>query len=227
MTQLDAPALFHEKSFGADTTLSGLIATLAAMDALGKTDIRSLPTRILPMAFQGEFYGRLGSQMMFSDIENDACHSVREGSNPPWTSFCRSPLQADIQYRYINLTSARMTIIPDQLGQISASGSLYDYTQGDSGLGHQILQKVVDQNGLQLTERSPPNPPSPADSLLKHVDDPTIITLSYVNTPKFTHVNVFGFCTALSGFPSAALTVKTSSTLIMEGSWTIILTSIR
>eukprot|EP01138_Halocafeteria_seosinensis_P005457 gb/GECG01005579.1/.p1 GENE.gb/GECG01005579.1/~~gb/GECG01005579.1/.p1 ORF type:complete len:719 (+),score=52.32 gb/GECG01005579.1/:1-2157(+) len=178
MTQLDAPSLFHEKTFGADTTLSGLITTLAAIDALGKTDIRSLPIRILPMAFQGEFFGRLGSQMMFSDIENDGCTSIHEGSNPPWTSSCRSPLQADVQYKYINLTSAKLTIIPDQLGRIDASGQLYDHTHGNPELGHEILEKVVNRNGLQLSRRNPSKPPSPADSLLKHVTDANIITVS-------------------------------------------------
>lgn len=179
MTQLDAPSLFHDQTFGADTTLSSLIATLAAMDALGNTDVESLPIRILPMAFQGEFYGRLGSQMLFDDIFNFECKDERHGKNPPLTNFCRRPLQADLQYKQINLTRVKAALVPDQVGQISSTKDLYAHTQGDTNFYYQILEKVVDDNDMQLNAASSASlPPSPADSLLKYEDNANVILLS-------------------------------------------------
>jgi nicastrin len=56
---LDAAALIHEAAAGGDATVSGLVALLAAAEALGRTpSAATLPLGIIFAAFEAEAWGR-------------------------------------------------------------------------------------------------------------------------------------------------------------------------
>ena len=68
---LDATSLFKGLSFGADASVSSLVALLAAAEALSREpSVPNLPLDILFAAFQAESYGRLGSRRFLAKMTN-------------------------------------------------------------------------------------------------------------------------------------------------------------
>ena len=87
---MDSLAFFPEKAFGANAAASGLIAALAAADALGKVPgVGDLPRRIMVMAFQGEARARVGSRRFVADVE---AASAAAGQGKPW---CTRPVAGE------------------------------------------------------------------------------------------------------------------------------------
>ena len=46
VAQIDSDGLFHDIAYGADSAISGVVALLAAADALGKSDANTLPKKV-------------------------------------------------------------------------------------------------------------------------------------------------------------------------------------
>ncbi|KAL4196126.1 hypothetical protein AMTRI_Chr04g181800 [Amborella trichopoda] len=71
MASVDSASLFRDKSLGADSSLSGLIALLAAVDALSHIDgVNDLRKQLVFMVFTGEAWGYLGSRRFLAELDN-------------------------------------------------------------------------------------------------------------------------------------------------------------
>uniref|UniRef100_A0A0E0K513 Nicastrin n=1 Tax=Oryza punctata TaxID=4537 RepID=A0A0E0K513_ORYPU len=69
----DSASFFRDRSLGADSPISGLIALLTAVDALSHLhDISNLKKQLVFAVFNGEAWGYLGSRKFLQDIDQGA-----------------------------------------------------------------------------------------------------------------------------------------------------------
>ncbi|KAL2897351.1 Nicastrin [Bienertia sinuspersici] len=67
---MDSASFFRDKSLGADSPLSGLVALLAAVDALSHSDyLKSFTKQLVFLALTGEAWGFLGSRRFLHELE--------------------------------------------------------------------------------------------------------------------------------------------------------------
>ncbi|XP_043695678.1 nicastrin [Telopea speciosissima] len=81
VASMDSASFFRDKSFGADSPLSGMIALLAAVDALSRIDgINALSKQLVFMVFTGEAWGYLGSRRFLAELEmhTDAVNGLND-----------------------------------------------------------------------------------------------------------------------------------------------------
>ncbi|GAB2299165.1 hypothetical protein Dimus_033237 [Dionaea muscipula] len=70
VTSMDSASFFRDKSFGADSPISGLIAMLAAVDALSHIhDLNSFKKQLVFVVFTGESWGYLGSRRFLHELD--------------------------------------------------------------------------------------------------------------------------------------------------------------
>lgn len=122
---LDAPSLFHDLPSGADSTLSGLVALLAAALTLGATpSADSLPKQIAFGAFQGESWGGLGTRRWLADVRGFNCSATGATADggvggSPW---CASPLATSTAFASL-LASDFDAVL--SVGQVGAGDSMW------------------------------------------------------------------------------------------------------
>ncbi|TVU28440.1 hypothetical protein EJB05_19957 [Eragrostis curvula] len=68
----DAASFFRDRSLGADSPVSGLIALLTAVDALSHLDLGNLKKQLVFAAFNGEAWGYLGSRKFLQELDEGA-----------------------------------------------------------------------------------------------------------------------------------------------------------
>lgn len=79
VASMDSASFFRDKNLGADSPISGLIALLAAVDALSHLDgLGDLSKQLVFVVFTGEAWGYLGSRRLLEelDMHSDAVHGL-------------------------------------------------------------------------------------------------------------------------------------------------------
>ncbi|KAL5076913.1 hypothetical protein RYX36_015897 [Vicia faba] len=79
VASMDSASFFRDKSLGADSPISGLIALLAAADALSRLDgLGGLSKQLVFVVFTGEAWGYLGSRRFLVELDehSDAVHGL-------------------------------------------------------------------------------------------------------------------------------------------------------
>ncbi|KAG2406376.1 Nicastrin Precursor [Vigna angularis] len=82
VASMDSASFFRDKTLGADSPISGLIALLAAVDALSHLDgLGDLSKQLVFAVFTGEAWGYLGSRrfLVELDLHSDAVHGLNHG----------------------------------------------------------------------------------------------------------------------------------------------------
>ncbi|KAL8550141.1 hypothetical protein ACS0TY_008822 [Phlomoides rotata] len=80
MTSMDSASFFRDKSVGAESPISGLIALLAVVDALSHVDgLKELNKQLVFVVLTGEAWGYLGSRRFF--LESDQHSDTIKGLN--------------------------------------------------------------------------------------------------------------------------------------------------
>ncbi|KAL9260542.1 Nicastrin-like protein, partial [Drosera capensis] len=70
VTSMDSASFFRDKSFGADSPISGLVAMLAAADALSHIDdSQSFKKQLVFLIFTGEAWGYIGSRRFLHELD--------------------------------------------------------------------------------------------------------------------------------------------------------------
>ncbi|KAL1365396.1 hypothetical protein HN51_013432 [Arachis hypogaea] len=83
VASMDSASFFRDKSLGADSPISGLIALLAAVDALSHVHgLGDLSKQLVFAVFTGEAWGYLGSRRFLVELEinSDAVHGLTHSS---------------------------------------------------------------------------------------------------------------------------------------------------
>ncbi|XP_061340339.1 nicastrin [Gastrolobium bilobum] len=79
VASMDSASFFRDKSLGADSPISGLIALLAAVDALSRLNgLGDLSKQLIFVVLTGEAWGYLGSRRFLAelDMQSDAVHGL-------------------------------------------------------------------------------------------------------------------------------------------------------
>ncbi len=103
--QIDSSALFHDLAYGAESSVSGYIAMLAAADALSRaaTEVQALPNMIVFALFQGEAFGRLGSRRFAAELQQFACEVRRRRVASPHATCRDSSTRVHVDACYFSV----------------------------------------------------------------------------------------------------------------------------
>ena len=133
---LDAGGLFHDLIQGADATVSGLVARLAAAEALSRTlSYLSLPAQIVFAAFQGEAWGAIGSRRWLGEVASFTCSApVPANESATGVAFCSWPLRSSLAFTALRPSDIATVVSADQVGALGLSGLyLHDWVASSSG----------------------------------------------------------------------------------------------
>lgn len=122
--QLDSHSFFQGATVGAQTSVSGLVAVLAAVEALSRSEvpIQTLPRSLLVTLFDAEVWSHAGSQYFVRDLSEFTCESSagNDACKPSSGSAdCSSPCRFDTDFSRIDLAKAAAMV---EIGQIGAMG---------------------------------------------------------------------------------------------------------
>ncbi|CAJ1867672.1 unnamed protein product [Sphenostylis stenocarpa] len=152
VASMDSASFFRDKSLGADSPISGLIALLAAVDALSHLDgLGVLSKQLVFAVFTGEAWGYLGSRrfLVELDLHSDAVHGL-------------------------NHTLIETIIEIGSVGKGLSEGvnNFFAHTDGDSSATNQTLvalkrakESLLTEN-IKIASASASNPGIPPSSLM-------------------------------------------------------------
>ncbi|XP_057807225.1 nicastrin isoform X2 [Salvia miltiorrhiza] len=72
ITSMDTASFFRDKSLGAESPISGLIALLAVVDALSNVGLSELNKQLVFLVLTGEAWGYLGSRRFFEEFDQQS-----------------------------------------------------------------------------------------------------------------------------------------------------------
>lgn len=125
VSSMDSASLFIQRSTGAESDMSGLIANLAAMQAIANSSIpaSSFTRKILFAFLDAEAWGYGGSQRFLADIANFTC---RQFSNDSKTS-CDRPFYPSLEFQKLDLNKFDSVFEVKQVGlpQIGGGNALF------------------------------------------------------------------------------------------------------
>ncbi|GMH30231.1 hypothetical protein Nepgr_032074 [Nepenthes gracilis] len=152
VASMDSAAFFRDKSFGADSPNSGLIALMAAVDALSNfDDFKSFKKQLVFLVFTGEAWGYLGSRRFLHELD----------------------LHSDA-VKGLNSTLIEMVIEIGSVGKGFNHGvnTLFAHSAADSLATNETLnalrhaQVSLKSESIQILTASPSNPGIPPSSLM-------------------------------------------------------------
>ncbi|KAK7305671.1 hypothetical protein VNO77_43580 [Canavalia gladiata] len=156
VASMDSASFFRDKSLGADSPISGLIALLGAVDALSHLDdLGDLSKQLVFAVFTGEAWGYLGSRR-FSvelDMHSDAVHGL-------------------------NHTLIETVVEIGSVGKGLSQGvkNFFAHTEGDSSATNQIMvafqhaQESLSSENIKIAPASASNPGIPPSSLMTFLE---------------------------------------------------------
>jgi len=175
-TNMDATAMFHELSRGANTAAANILTVLMAAKLFGEsvTDslLDSLPNKVIFAFFQGENYGYMGSRSFLRDVaypgfqcdENGIAASQAKNKNVQNTKMaCLNPLRHDLDFMDIGTISSMIAV--DQVGILSEKNTFYIH---DSGHGYysDIVTSMSSNDWTIADATAGSLPPTPLSSLV-------------------------------------------------------------
>ncbi|RHY26771.1 hypothetical protein DYB32_007311, partial [Aphanomyces invadans] len=126
MASMDTTSFSHVYAPGANAGASGLVALLAAADALKTIPSSALKKNIVFSAFQGESYGFVGSRRFLADLKqakaspHGVCASPITTPTPFGSSHCASPVRSSLAFTSLSLDSIDLAVHVDQVAQGNA-----------------------------------------------------------------------------------------------------------
>ncbi|KAF1891248.1 hypothetical protein Lal_00001390 [Lupinus albus] len=152
VASMDSASFFRDKSLGADSPISGLIALLAAVDALSHVDgLGDLSKQLVFGVFTGEEWGYLGSRrfLLELDMHSDAVHGLDN-----------------------SLFETVIEIGSVGKGFSQGANNFFAHTKGDSSATNQTkaalkhAQESLRSENIKITPASASNPGIPPSSLM-------------------------------------------------------------
>ncbi|KAK7379220.1 hypothetical protein VNO80_04675 [Phaseolus coccineus] len=156
VASMDSASFFRDKSLGADSPISGLIALLAAVDALSHLDsLGDLSKQLVFAVFTGEAWGYLGSRrfLVELDLHSDAVHGLDQG-----------------------LIETVFEIGSVGKGLSEGVNKFFAHTEGDSSATNQTVaalkraQESLLSENVKIASASSSNPGIPPSSLMSFLE---------------------------------------------------------
>lgn len=152
VASMDSASFFRDRSLGADSPISGLIALLAAADALSHLDgIGDLSKQLVFVVFTGEAWGYLGSRRFLVELDehSDAVHGLNH-----------------------SLIEKVLEIGSVGKGLSQGAKNFFAHAERDSSATNQIMvalkhaQESLLSEDIRITSASASNPGIPPSSLM-------------------------------------------------------------
>jgi nicastrin len=124
ISSFDTTGLFPYGSTGADASVSGFVAQLAALQSLKGVDWKSARLPLRFAFFDGEAHGYVGSQGFLADIEQFDC-SIWSGDH----SACIKPYRLQLQFRNISIADFHTVVEMKSVANVTrlfAHGNIAD-----------------------------------------------------------------------------------------------------
>ncbi|QCD98450.1 nicastrin [Vigna unguiculata] len=156
VASMDSASFFRDKSLGADSPISGLIALLAAVDALSHLDsLGDLSKQLVFAVFTGEAWGYLGSRrfLVELDLHSDAVRGLNHG----------------LIEKVIEIGSVGK-------GLSGGVNNFFAHTEGDSSSTNQTMaalkraQESLLSENIKIASASSSNPGIPPSSLMSFLE---------------------------------------------------------
>lgn len=210
VASMDSASFFRDKSLGADSPISGLIALLAAVDALSYVDgLGDLSKQLVFAFFTGEAWGYLGSRRFLEelDMHSDAV-------------------------RGLNHTLIETVIEIGSVGKGLRQGvkNFFAHTEGDSSATNQTLvalkraQESLPSENIKIASASASNPGIPPSSLMTFLEkNPSISGVvledfdsAFVNKFYHSHLDDLSNVNSSAVVAAASLIARTLYMLASE-----------
>lgn len=119
LTSIDTAGLWVDRTIGAESDMSNLVAQLAALNTLGSmNDLDKLPKKIVFGFLNGESWGYLGSKKLLRDIHDFKCNKWSDDK-----TTCVDPQQSGIEFSRIALDHIDAIVEVKQVGAIQSGGN--------------------------------------------------------------------------------------------------------
>lgn len=165
ISQMDAFGIAPYGQVGADYSISGFVASIAALEALKNVDW-SKATKPLHFAFfDGEETGNIGSSRFLYEIQNFTCDKYADGNQ-----YCQLPLRYDMYFQNLSLNDFSTIVEVKSVGLAENGNNIYAHTQKTEKSKQfvQRLAKVPTTLKVQEADSSTPGvPPSSTMSFLR------------------------------------------------------------
>ena len=169
---IDSFGIVPYAQVGADYSISGFVATLAAIDSLKNLKWKEAAKTLRYAFFDAEEVGYLGSERFLSEIENFKCN---DGKNNEGN--CSDPVRPNTEYTKIKLSEIDSVIEVKNVGLHSNENEIYAHTQ-KTDAEQQFVESVKESLGeatpLKIespSEKVPGIPPSSTNTFLRHKND--------------------------------------------------------
>eukprot|EP00029_Vermamoeba_vermiformis_P005722 TRINITY_DN2062_c0_g1_i1.p1 TRINITY_DN2062_c0_g1~~TRINITY_DN2062_c0_g1_i1.p1 ORF type:complete len:661 (-),score=146.14 TRINITY_DN2062_c0_g1_i1:16-1998(-) len=225
LTSIDSAGLWVDRSIGAESDMSNLVAQLAALSTLGSMkDLDKLPKKIVFGFLNGESWGYLGSKKLLSDLRDFKCLKWSDDK-----TSCLDPQRGGIEFSRIALDHVDAIVEVKQVGAIQPGGNaLYVHQPNHDpnaapakaalDVSKNIENLTVQMGSRDLTSLPPSSSLSflDADSSLK---SKTIVITDhykqYVN--QFYHSSFDDWTNVDASLVCQASTVLSRSLLVLAG----------
>lgn len=117
VSSMDSASLFIQRSTGSESDMSGLVANLAALQAISSAEIpaANFSRKIIFSFFDAEAWGYGGSQRFLADVMNFTC---RQFSNESQVA-CDKPFYPSLQFQKLDLSKVDTVFEVKQVGLVT------------------------------------------------------------------------------------------------------------
>lgn len=180
---LDGFSLFHDAATAAEASMSGVVALLAAADALSRRGISAekLDREVILSFFQGEKWGYVGSRNWLSEIESFQCDVLSSSG-----SGCDEPHRESLEFTRLNISQFHRVLDLSQLA-LADGHPLTVYMHNERPVTPELAAFQEDIAAIasrmemvaELANSSTPGlPPSPGQSFYRVRPDLPVVTLA-------------------------------------------------
>ncbi|WJX36963.1 hypothetical protein P8452_24789 [Trifolium repens] len=212
VASMDSSSFFRDISLGADSPISGLIALLAAADALSRLDgLGDLSKQLVFVVFTGEAWGYLGSRRFLVELDehSDAVHGLNH-------SLIEKVLE--------------IGSVGKGLSQGQGAKNFFAHAEGDSSATDQIMvalkhaQESLLSEDIRIASASASNPGIPPSSLMTFLNKNSGISgvvledfdSSFVNKFYHSHLDDLSNVNSSAVVAAASLVARTLYILASE-----------
>jgi len=172
ITSMDAYGLFPEGAVGADYSISGFVALVAALEAFRGVNWTTATRPLRFGFFDGETTGYLGSQRFLREIQEFKCDKY-DGDG----YRCVQPQRLDMRFRQVSLADIETVV---EIRQVASATSLYAHVmESEKELAFVADLRTIAGVGLKSATTNK-IPPSSTNSFLRA-------------NPQLRHVVLTGF----------------------------------
>lgn len=180
---IDGFSLFHDVATAAEASISGVVALLAAADALSRRGIpeEKLDREVILSFFHGEKWGYVGSRNWLSEIESFRCDVLSASG-----SGCDEPHRESLEFTRLNISQFYRVLDLSQLALVEGKPlAVYMHNErpetAELAAFQEDIAAIASRMGMvaELANSSTPGlPPSSGQSFYKARADLPVITLA-------------------------------------------------